>query len=462
MRYLSLALTVALLGLAACDSSDRPVYSGHQESTEGVPGFVNGKKVSPNVKLGQSYTIAGETYVPRHQPDYVEEGLASWYGPGFHGGKTANGERFDKNEMTAAHRTLPLPSIVRVTMLSNGKQVFVRINDRGPFSKGRIIDLSRGAAEKIGLLGVGVAKVRVEYMEKESQRFADLLADGRNPKSIDLASEVLDYSKRDRIDIARTDVRVQDNDAESVRAASREPKRSPSFWDNFGDDMSAEESEGEYPNKTVDAAPVSSVERAELPASAVPRVPSSARVTAAPLTTPEPPSAPVAEISVIEPEPEMAVTAEPEPEVVQEPDPAPMQDPNSPDMAEASPFAVLETAAGQDEMAVASAPITGDPVPVMQAMPAAPASAAPMAASSVAGAEKVYVQLGAFQSRANAEKVRKQFSKITELMVVEKPNAAGAKLYHVRMGPYSTADTSNSALNKARQLGADAKLVREH
>ena len=107
-----MTLISALLLLAACGSSHRPVYSGHQESTEGVPGFVNGKKVSPHVKLGQSYTVDGETFVPRHQPDYVEEGVASWYGPGFHGGKTANGEEFDEDELTAAHRTLPLPSRV--------------------------------------------------------------------------------------------------------------------------------------------------------------------------------------------------------------------------------------------------------------------------------------------------------------------------------------------------------------
>jgi rare lipoprotein A len=184
-------LALALL-LTACGSSHRPVYSGHEESTEGVPGFVDGKKTSPYVKLGQSYSVDGEEYVPRYQPDYVEEGLASWYGPGFHGGKTANGESYDKHDFTAAHRTLPLPSIVRVTMLDTGKSVYVRINDRGPFAKGRIIDLSYAAAKEIGLVAKGVARVRVEYMPKESQRFTDLLSQGREPQSIDMASEVLD------------------------------------------------------------------------------------------------------------------------------------------------------------------------------------------------------------------------------------------------------------------------------
>ncbi len=196
MKPIHSIAVVALLLLSACSSSHRPVYSGHQESTEGVPGFKNGKKMSPHVKLGQSYSVDGETYVPRLQKDYKEEGLASWYGPGFHGGKTANGERFDAEEMTAAHRTLPLPSMVRVTLLETGKSAIVRVNDRGPFSKGRIIDLSRAAAKEIGLIAKGVGRVRVEYLPQESERFAALLAQGRDPKSIDVAQEVLPYAEK--------------------------------------------------------------------------------------------------------------------------------------------------------------------------------------------------------------------------------------------------------------------------
>lgn len=193
LRNLVMFGALAML-LSACGSGHRITYSGHEESTEGVPGYVNGKKVAPNVKLGQSYNIDGDTYVPRFQPDYVEEGMASWYGPGFHGGSTANGESFDTHSFTAAHRTLPLPSIVKVTMISTGKSIFVRINDRGPYAKGRIIDLSRAAAQELGMLGKGTAKVRVEYDLAASQRFADLLAQGRSPDSIDVAEEVLPYA----------------------------------------------------------------------------------------------------------------------------------------------------------------------------------------------------------------------------------------------------------------------------
>lgn len=197
MKLRAIAITLfACAMLTACGGGGwtPPEYSGHQESTEGVPGFEHGKKLSPYVKLGQSYKVMGEWYVPRHQPEYNEVGLASWYGPGFHGGKTANGEEFDKHSMTAAHKTLPLPSIVKVTMLDTGKSAYVRINDRGPFSKGRIIDLSYAAAKEIGLIRKGVAKVRVEYKLAESQRFAELLAQGRDPEDVDIASEVLPYA----------------------------------------------------------------------------------------------------------------------------------------------------------------------------------------------------------------------------------------------------------------------------
>jgi rare lipoprotein A len=92
------------------------------------------------------------------------EGAASWYGPGFHGRTTANGERFDQNALTAAHRTLPFGTVVRVTYEATGESVTVRINDRGPYAHGRVIDLSREAAEEIGLLGAGVGEVRLEVV----------------------------------------------------------------------------------------------------------------------------------------------------------------------------------------------------------------------------------------------------------------------------------------------------------
>jgi rare lipoprotein A len=110
------------------------------------------------------YQIRGRWYRPAEQPDYDERGTASWYGAQFNGRPTASGERFDMNALTAAHKTLPLPGLVEVTNLSNGRQIVARVNDRGPFVDGRIIDLSRGSAEALGLLNQGVGEVRVRYL----------------------------------------------------------------------------------------------------------------------------------------------------------------------------------------------------------------------------------------------------------------------------------------------------------
>ena len=115
-------------------------------------------------KVGSPYQIDNVWYYPREQPDYDETGIASWYGPTFYGKRTANGEIYDGDFLTAAHRTLPMPVNVRVTNLENGKSIIVRVNDRGPYARGRIIDLSRRAAELLDVVKTGTARVRVTYL----------------------------------------------------------------------------------------------------------------------------------------------------------------------------------------------------------------------------------------------------------------------------------------------------------
>ena len=115
-------------------------------------------------RVGKPYTVAGRVYVPEEDTDYREDGLASWYGNDFHGRLTANGEVFDMASLTAAHPTLPMPCYARVTNLSNGKSLIVRVNDRGPYHGNRLIDVSNKAAELLEFKGNGVARVRVEYV----------------------------------------------------------------------------------------------------------------------------------------------------------------------------------------------------------------------------------------------------------------------------------------------------------
>lgn len=114
--------------------------------------------------VGRPYTIAGRTFVPRVDENYSREGLASWYGPGFHGRRTANGEVFDKHSVTAAHTTMPLPSYARVTNLVNNRSMIVRVNDRGPFHGNRVIDVSQSVAEALDFRHHGVQRVRVDYV----------------------------------------------------------------------------------------------------------------------------------------------------------------------------------------------------------------------------------------------------------------------------------------------------------
>ena len=141
-------------------------------------------------KVGAPYQVEGVWYYPGSDYSYDETGIASWYGPDFHGKFTANGEVYNMNDLTAAHPTLPLPSIVRVTNLDNGRSIVVRVNDRGPYVRGRIIDLSRRAAQLVGMIGTGTAKVRVQILPDESRQAVLLAQQGEIPSAERIASAV--------------------------------------------------------------------------------------------------------------------------------------------------------------------------------------------------------------------------------------------------------------------------------
>ncbi len=127
------------------------------------------EKPDPNYKVGNPYQIRGIWYYPKEDYDHDETGIASWYGTKFHGRKTANGEIYDMNALTAAHRTLPMPSYVRVTNLENGRSLVLKVNDRGPFAHSRVIDVSRRGSQLLGFQQKGTAKVRVQILADKSR-----------------------------------------------------------------------------------------------------------------------------------------------------------------------------------------------------------------------------------------------------------------------------------------------------
>ena len=152
----SLSAFVLISLLAGCGAPANRANTYEQQGRQTAAGGI--------YKIGTPYQIMGSWYYPRENPNYDEVGIASWYGPKFHGRRTANGEIFDMNLLTAAHPTLPMPVRARVTNLENGKSIIVRINDRGPFAKDREIDLSRKAAEVLGFRDKGTTRVRVQYL----------------------------------------------------------------------------------------------------------------------------------------------------------------------------------------------------------------------------------------------------------------------------------------------------------
>ena len=162
-RMLVLALAALILLLSGCGTKSW--------RTGGVAG-------------SKPYTIRGKTYYPLQSArGFIEEGIASWYGPGFHGKRTANGEIYDMHAMTAAHKILPLGSIVRVVNKNNGRSLVLRINDRGPFVDDRVIDLSRAAAEKLDVVNKGTAPVRITAIDEAPQTASAVArAGGQAPK----------------------------------------------------------------------------------------------------------------------------------------------------------------------------------------------------------------------------------------------------------------------------------------
>ncbi len=169
----NLFIAVLALGLAGCAESQLVVHTAKRITKSAKPPRSQGL-----YKVGTPYQIAGVWYYPAEDYGYDETGIASWYGPKFNGKRTANGEIYDMNGLSAAHRTLPMPSFVQVTNLENGRSLRLKVNDRGPFAHGRIIDISRRGAQLLAFERQGTARVRVTILARDSRAIAQRLRGG--------------------------------------------------------------------------------------------------------------------------------------------------------------------------------------------------------------------------------------------------------------------------------------------
>ena len=247
------ALAVSGLALSLANCGPSRTTSGRHAS-EIKYGVASSPRVIPEGQpipkgggrdmVGKPYVVAGRTYVPHPGKGYDREGWASWYGTAFHGRLTANGEIFDRDSVAAAHPTLPLPSYVRVTNLVNKRSMVVRVNDRGPYERDRVIDLSERAADALGFHRKGTSRVRVQYVGRASLAGSDdekLLASLRTdglPASLDPPRSTLakvDDPPKARPDEVRTKLasmpqaprKPRDDDEEDERPAPRRPTGTP-------------------------------------------------------------------------------------------------------------------------------------------------------------------------------------------------------------------------------------------
>ena len=169
---------IALLAGCSGPGGTRSGSNGGATWTSGAAIETSSYEERGSYKVGRPYRVFGVWYTPRENFAHSEVGTASWYGADFNGMPTANGEKYDMYAMTAAHPTLQLPSIARVTNMENGRQVVVRVNDRGPFSNSRVLDLSYAAAEALGFARQGTTQVRIDVLPEESRKVAELARDG--------------------------------------------------------------------------------------------------------------------------------------------------------------------------------------------------------------------------------------------------------------------------------------------
>ncbi|PWV58383.1 septal ring lytic transglycosylase RlpA family protein [Plasticicumulans acidivorans] len=375
LRVHTLTALASAIWLAACSSTPELRGEGEPPSRSGNP---------------ESYVVFGKRYyVLGTSAGYRERGIASWYGDAFHGKKTSSGAPFDMHEISAAHKTLPIPAWVKVTNLSNGKTLKIRVNDRGPFVGDRIIDLSYAAAKELGVTGPGTAQVEVEALAP----FQVLADSARRPKP---------------------------SGWEDAVVANRDKQPAPAM-----------------PSAVAPAAVAATVPRA----SSAWRPQLAANTAAAPRSTTA--WVPNADEAPAQPLPPIAVD--------NAADATPLPAPRTPVPVVASssepPAAIVPTVLPVSADALVQVPAGVQPRPVADTRPAPSAATGP-----VGNANGLFVQLGAFGDRRNAEQLRAQVRGSFDAPVsLDDTRRDG--LYRVRLGPFITAADAQRASSRATQLG---------
>lgn len=373
-------------------------------------------------RVGKPYAINGKTYYPQESYTQEQTGIASWYGPGFHGKKTASGERFDQNELTAAHPTLQMPSLVRVTNLDNGRTIVVRVNDRGPFHANRVMDVSKGAAKLLGMLGTGTAKVKLQVLGPESIAVAEAAKRGVDTRGAELAMNnggALDPRFSQYYPTGSTiaqgmapvpqipGVTVAEN---SIPAPVYQPQGA------------IEVAVAQQPN--VPAVSGGQVNWNDQPVLAQPAVSS----------MPEPPMAPPQQAAVTY-----------QPAIIQQ----------------------RGVAGGPPGIPVATLQPGDIPLPIVQGPATAPVQGHytngtfyPDARVEILPVRpsQIYVQAGSFMSQSNAMRVQQQVAALGPSRVVS-ANVAGAAYYRVRIGPIESVDKADIVVNTLQRQGRQASIV---
>lgn len=381
-----------------------------------------GQPPLPGTKVGRPYMVGYHIYYPSYDEDYDKVGQASWYGPGFDGKQTASGETFDQDDLTAASPTLPMPSLVRVTNLRNGRTLIVRINDRGPFAANRIIDLSKRAAHDLGIRSV--AQVRVQFLKAETGDFiARSKAAGHpvdmafynNPEApimqmaMNQPSAPPQAVEDSQDDQAQADQSQDDQDDQDDQAAADQPQGNQQIVESEVHESHADD--------TVSAtAPVMTVSSSNLKSATnlADRHGHTVRSSG------------------------LIHQALADDNVAQEPP-----------TARVIP-AAAETPA--DDQEAASEEISGD-------VPAE--SARHSATRKIAVGRDLVVQAGAFSTYANARKLATRLNGIAAL-IVDNIKAEGRQLWRVRLGPFSDESEAAGVLAKVRSLGiSGAEIMRQ-